>query len=47
MPFETTRSALGELVYKQKYRNGPLNDLAEAAVAFVAEAASMCSERSR
>lgn len=46
MQFATTRSALGELVYKLKYRNGPLNDIVETAVAFVTEAASMCSERS-
>ena len=37
MQFETTRSALGELVYQLKYRNGPLNDIVETAVAFVTE----------
>ena len=37
MQFETTRSALGELVYQLKYRNGPLNDIVDTAVAFVAE----------
>ena len=46
MQFETTRSSLGELVYQLKYRNGPLNDIVETAVAFVTEAASMCAERS-
>ena len=35
MQFETTRSALGELFYQLKYRNGPLNDIVETAVAFV------------
>ncbi len=35
MQFETTRSPLGELVYQLKYRNGPLNDIVETAVAFV------------
>ena len=37
MQFETTRSALGELVYQLKYRNGPLIDIVETAVAFVTE----------
>ena len=27
--FDTTRSALGELVYQLKYRNGPLNDIVD------------------
>ena len=35
MQFETTRSALGELVYQLKYKNGPLNDIVDTAVAFV------------
>ena len=46
MQFETTRSSLGDLVYQLKYRNGPLNDIVDTAVAFVTEAALMCSERS-
>jgi hypothetical protein len=37
MQFETTRSALGELVYQLKYRAGPLNDIVDTAVAFVNE----------
>jgi competence protein ComFC len=37
MQFETTRSTLGELVYQLKYRNGPLNDIVDTAVAFVNE----------
>lgn len=37
MQFETTRSALGELVYQLKYRNGPLTDIVETAAAFVTE----------
>jgi competence protein ComFC len=37
MQFETTRSALGELVYQVKYRNGPLNNIVDTAVAFVNE----------
>ena len=37
MQFDTTRSALGELVYQLKYRNGPLNDILDTAVAFVNE----------
>jgi hypothetical protein len=37
MQFETTRSALGELVYQLKYRNGSLNDIVDTAVAFVNE----------
>ena len=37
MQFETTRSPLGELVYQLKYRNGPLNDIVDTAVAFVTE----------
>lgn len=37
MQFETTRSALGELVYQLKYRNRPVNDIVETAVAFVTE----------
>jgi predicted amidophosphoribosyltransferase len=37
MQFETTRSTLGELVYQLKYRNGPLTDIVETAVAFVTE----------
>jgi competence protein ComFC len=37
LQFETTRSALGELVYQVKYRNGPLNDIVDTAVAFVNE----------
>jgi len=35
MQFDTTRSALGELVYQLKYRNGPLNDIVDTAVGFV------------
>jgi competence protein ComFC len=34
MQFETVRSALGELVYQLKYRNGPLNDIVDTAVVF-------------
>ena len=34
MQFETTRSALGELVYQAKYRNGSLEDVAETAAIF-------------
>jgi competence protein ComFC len=37
MQFETTRSPLGELIYQLKYRNGPVDDIAETAVAFAAE----------
>jgi competence protein ComFC len=37
MQFETIRSALGELVYQLKYRNGPLNDIVDTAVGFVTE----------
>ena len=37
MQFETTRSSLGELVYQLKYRNGPLDDIVDTAVAFVNE----------
>jgi predicted amidophosphoribosyltransferase len=37
MQYETTRSPLGELVYQLKYRNGPVNDIVETAVAFVTE----------
>lgn len=37
MQFETTRSALGELVYQVKYRNGQPDIIVETAVAFVAE----------
>jgi hypothetical protein len=37
MQFDTTRSALGELVYQLKYRNGPLNDIVDTAVAFINE----------
>ncbi len=37
MQFDTTRSALGELVYQLKYRSGPLNDIVDTAVAFVNE----------
>ncbi len=37
MQFDTIRSQLGELVYQLKYRNGPLNDIVETAVAFVTE----------
>ena len=37
MQFDTTRSALGELVYHLKYRNGPLNDIVDTAVAFINE----------
>ena len=37
MQFETTRSPLGELVYQLKYRNGPVDDIVETAVAFVTE----------
>jgi predicted amidophosphoribosyltransferase len=37
MQFETTRSALGEAVYQLKYRNGPLNDIIDTAVAFVTQ----------
>ncbi|MBI2683477.1 MAG: hypothetical protein HYX26_09740 [Acidobacteriales bacterium] len=35
MQYETTRSALGELVYQLKYRNGPPNDIVDTAVAFI------------
>jgi competence protein ComFC len=35
MQFETTRSALGELVYQLKYRDGKPNDIVETAVAFI------------
>ena len=35
MQFDTTRSALGELVYQLEYRNGPLTDIVDTAVAFV------------
>ena len=37
MQFDTTRSVLGELVYQLKYRNGPLTDIVDTAVAFVNE----------
>lgn len=37
MQFDTTRSPLGDLVYQLKYRNGPLNDIIETAVAFITE----------
>jgi predicted amidophosphoribosyltransferase len=37
MQFDTTRSALGELVYQLKYRNGPLTDIVDTAIAFVHE----------
>ena len=37
MQFDTTRSALGELVYHLKYRNVPLNDIVDTAVAFINE----------
>lgn len=37
MQFETTRSALGELVYQLKYRQGPVNDIVDTALAFVNE----------
>lgn len=37
MQFETARSALGELVYQLKYRNGPLNEIVDTAVAFVTQ----------
>jgi hypothetical protein len=37
MQFDTTRSALGELVYQLKYRNGNQNDIVETAIAFITE----------
>lgn len=37
MQFETTRSALGELVYQLKYKGGQPDDIVETAVAFVME----------
>ena len=37
MQFETNRSALGELVYQLKYRNGPLDDIVDTAVAFISQ----------
>src|SRR5262245_42763369 len=37
MQFETTRSPLGELIYQLKYRNGPVDDIVETAVAFATE----------
>lgn len=37
MQFDTTRTALGELVYQLKYRNGQPGDIIETAVAFVRE----------
>jgi predicted amidophosphoribosyltransferase len=37
MQFDTTRSALGELVYQLKYRSGTLNDIVDTAVNFVNE----------
>jgi predicted amidophosphoribosyltransferase len=37
MQFDTTRSALGELVYQLKYKGGPPDDIIETATAFVAE----------
>lgn len=35
MQFDTTRSALGELVYRLKYRGGQPTDIVETATAFV------------
>lgn len=35
--FETTRSLLGELVYRLKYRDGPPDAIVETAVAFIRE----------
>jgi len=35
MQFETTRSALGELLYQLKYRNGKPDDIVETALAFL------------
>jgi hypothetical protein len=35
------RSAPGELVYKLKYRSGPLNEIVDTADAFVTQAASV------
>jgi predicted amidophosphoribosyltransferase len=35
MQFETTRSALGELVYQLKYKDGSPDDIVDTAVAFV------------
>ena len=37
MQFDTTRSALGELVYQLKYKGGPPDDIIETASAFVKE----------
>lgn len=37
MQFDTTRSALGELVYQLKYKGGPPDDIIETASAFVEE----------
>jgi predicted amidophosphoribosyltransferase len=37
MQFDTKRSALGELVYQLKYKNGPPDDIIETASAFVGE----------
>jgi len=37
MQFDTTRSALGELVYQLKYRNGGADDIIDTAAAFVLE----------
>src|SRR5262245_20914739 len=37
MQFDTTRSALGELIYQLKYRNGSVDDIVDTAEAFVTE----------
>jgi predicted amidophosphoribosyltransferase len=37
MQFDTTRSALGELIYQLKYRNGSADDIIDTAAAFVTE----------
>jgi competence protein ComFC len=37
MQFDTTRSALGELIYQLKYRNGGIDDIVDTAAAFVTE----------
>jgi len=37
MQFDTTRSALGELVYQFKNKNGPPGDIVETAATFVAK----------
>jgi competence protein ComFC len=37
MQFDTTRSALGELLYQLKYRGGPVTDIVDTAVGFIKE----------